>query len=634
MTHIAYDDFVLEIERAAEGGYSVEVSSPAGEARGRLVLPATLDELWAELSRVAGEVRRGRGGAAAGPPVALRRLGTQLFQGLFSGPVRSRFDTCLGMIARQRERGLRLKLRIAPDCAELASLPWEYLYREDTREFLNLSRRTPIVRYLEVPRPVEPLPVEGPLRVLVVIASPRDYPPLDLAREQRLIQQALGEHPEVELDFLDQATPAALQRRLAQRDYHILHYMGHGGFDEQTGQGVLLLEDEEGYGQPLSGEDLGILLRDAPTVRLVFLNACETARVTRQQGQDPFAGVATALVLQGIPAVVAMQFPISDEAALAFAREFYPALAAGYPVDAAVAEGRKAIRLEDPGSMEWGTPVLFMRAPDGVIFRVKPAAVEEEEDRKPAPERPVVPPPVPALHRALSPKTIGIIGGAIVALLLIFVALRAFVFPPGPGRVVKETPSTVIIPTAVLTPIPPLMPTPSPTPTPLPYTVADRFRPIWESLGGAEGRLGNPVGKAVFDDFCAKQSFASGYMFWRNNQLYPGRDYNEIYTIAYTEGNDRAGKRWRVFKDLWAPPTPEYQCMNAKPPLGPKRGFGAIWCDRAEVQQELGKPVQEETTTAGGFQDFAGGVMLWVDLDHAVFVLFEDDHSWQRFDVP
>jgi hypothetical protein len=48
-------------------------------------------------------------------------------------------------------------------------------------------------------------------------------------------------------------------------------------------------------------------------------------------------------VQQGVPAVIAMQFEITDEAAITFAEEFYSATADGYPVDAALAAARKAI---------------------------------------------------------------------------------------------------------------------------------------------------------------------------------------------------------------------------------------------------------------------------------------------------
>src|SRR6185503_16705930 len=81
------------------------------------------------------------------------------------------------------------------------------------------------------------------------------------------------------------------------------------------------------------------------------------------------AGVATNLVRLGIPAVVAMQFEISDEAAITFSSEFYAALVDGLPVDAAVAEARKAMYATS--DVEWATPVLYMRSSNGVLFQLE-----------------------------------------------------------------------------------------------------------------------------------------------------------------------------------------------------------------------------------------------------------------------
>jgi hypothetical protein len=61
-----------------------------------------------------------------------------------------------------------------------------------------------------------------------------------------------------------------------------------------------------------------------------------------------------------------MQFPISDQAAIAFAQTFYERIAQGFPVDAAVAEGRKV--LYSSKQAEWATPVLYLRAKDGMLF--------------------------------------------------------------------------------------------------------------------------------------------------------------------------------------------------------------------------------------------------------------------------
>jgi len=137
---------------------------------------------------------------------------------------------------------------------------------------------------------------------------------------------------------------------------------------------VLVLEDKQGHGWCADSRRIGTILHDHPSLRLVVLNSCEGARNSLT---DPFAGVAAGLIRQGVPAVVAMQFEITDEAAITFAGEFYAALAGGFPVDAAVAEARKAIYIQ-PNDIEWGTPVLYMRSSDGVLFDLaqKPAAEE------------------------------------------------------------------------------------------------------------------------------------------------------------------------------------------------------------------------------------------------------------------
>ena len=111
---------------------------------------------------------------------------------------------------------------------------------------------------------------------------------------------------------------------------------------------------------------MGRLLADHRSLRLALLNSCEGARGSEH---DVFSSTAAILVRRGLPAVVAMQYEITDRAAVEFARSFYEALAEGLPVDAAVAEARKSISLAVTNTVEWGTPVLYMRAPQGAIFQ-------------------------------------------------------------------------------------------------------------------------------------------------------------------------------------------------------------------------------------------------------------------------
>jgi sugar lactone lactonase YvrE len=360
---IAYLDFDLELERDG-ASYRVEVNSPAGQSSGLFVLPFADLEIENFLLRI-GQSRRVMRRMDSPETEAAKAFGARLFDAVFAGEARACLRSSLDEAGRQG-KGLRIRLRLN-DTPELAGLPWEYLYNSSLNRFLALSVETPVVRYLELSERIRPLAVQPPLRVLALIASPRDQAPLDIEREWRRLRDALGDLEArglVTLERLERASLADLQRQLRRGQYHILHFVGHGGFDERTQDGVLLLEDEDGLSYRISGQDLGMLLHDHRSLRLALLNSCDGARASRT---DPFAGTAQSLVQQGLPAVIAMQFEISDDAAIELAREFYGAIADGYPVDAALAEARKTILAAGSG-VEWGTPVLYLRADDARIF--------------------------------------------------------------------------------------------------------------------------------------------------------------------------------------------------------------------------------------------------------------------------
>lgn len=368
-----YEDFNIRILRKRDNGYDVSVDSPAGSANAHIELPADIREAAAQLNKLSGAFRGAEDtttrnmefeGEEERSPA---EIGTALYKALFSGNVGRMYDRSYSSL-QDPESGLRIKLHLNledPEVSKLAQVPWEYVYEKDTMEYLTLSRQTPIVRYIEVQRRPGVHPLEGELRILVVMSSPKGVHPLDLNRERDLIQKTWAGESDVDVDFLENPTRESLLAKLVAREYHVLHYMGHGAHDPVTGAGALVLEDDDGEAVMLDAQTLGTWLRDAPSIRLAFLNACDTGRAGTD---EPFAGVANRLVMAGLPAVVAMQFPISDQAAIDFARAFYPRIVAGFGVDEATAQGRKAILSGKTGSMEWGTPVLYMRAPDGQLF--------------------------------------------------------------------------------------------------------------------------------------------------------------------------------------------------------------------------------------------------------------------------
>ena len=398
-----YKDFVLQLDRAAtQPGFVTRVlHSPAGEAEAPFVNPLShedLDKLWQTAYRVRQAARASRDRSERlGEPLtelSLEEIGERLFRALFRGPVRSCWMRSFSEATRHSGGGLRLKLQLNladPLIAGLAELPWEFLFSPEQGGFLGLQRKTPILRHMRLPLPgSRPLPAR-PIRVLTVLSQPAAMEELSLEEEAGKITAALRALPGVEVFPLHNPTVETLRETLLRQDFQILHFMGHGGFDESSGQGVLCFTGINGALVKVSGALLATHLAGIDSLRLIFVNACETAR---SNTAAPFAGVATALLRAGLPAVIAMQRPVSDDAALEFSRTVYRRLAAGDPIDAAVTEGRLAIFRDNGSLQEWGTPVLFSRAEDGRIF-ASAAPAEQPAPAEPS-EPATVSPPTPA----------------------------------------------------------------------------------------------------------------------------------------------------------------------------------------------------------------------------------------------
>jgi outer membrane protein assembly factor BamD (BamD/ComL family) len=374
-----YQDFVIRIEPANEGVYRVKARASVGEETTTFTRPFEDQEILYFLEIIG----HPRSVLTRGPGPKRRQMtldfGKRLFNAVISGPVRDLYTSAL-QDARRNGKGLRLQLRLA-EAEELADLPWEFLYYR--RRFLALQDSTPVVRYLDLPNPPRPMRVEPPLRILVTISAPDHPQPLNVEGEAANVRQALAplhDRGLVEIDFAPDARLFTLDETMRKADnrgspYHVWHYIGHGEFYERHNSYVLLFCDQANRCDPVDGFDLGNMFGNYPEMRLVLLNTCLGAR---PDPKDPFAGVAAALVESGIPAVIGMQFEIRDDAAIPLAKVFYEAIADGTPVDTALTQARRAVYSLHQG-VDWATPVLFMRSPDGQIFDV--AALEQPVPR-------------------------------------------------------------------------------------------------------------------------------------------------------------------------------------------------------------------------------------------------------------
>ena len=499
MPAYVYDDFEIALTARADGTYDLNAVTPD---RSHFHTTFKMPPTAAELVEAAAGIARVRSRRATAPPTdappgttgtttreapaadgvvsqgdksaSAEQLGAALAGALFADGIGDAYDEARVSNARA-SRGVRLTLSLAGAPA-LLSLPWEFLFRRP--RFLANSRHTPVVRRLDAGVKLDPVPITGTVRILGVVSNPNEFARLDVRAEQRRVEKAVSTMKKagrVELKWLPSATPESLRQALLD-EYHVLHYIGHSSFTEAN-DGAIYLRNADGSAAEVDGTKLANMLSDQNSMRLVVLNSCEGARTTLS---DPYAGVATTLIQLGMPAVVAMQFEISDEAAQLFSAVMYENLVGRRdPIDAAVSEARKAIYVQ-LDQLEWATPVLFMRDPNLALFEfadptpvippAEPADLTDEikeideaakqtggDPSEPGP--PVTPPPGSWAQRLLRKPAVVI--GVVAALAAATIGVVAIVDPdPSTPTTLAPTtpapttaPSTTVAPTTTLVPV-------------------------------------------------------------------------------------------------------------------------------------------------------------------------------------
>ncbi|MDL1898395.1 CHAT domain-containing protein, partial [Anaerolineae bacterium CFX7] len=227
---LQYETLDVLIEKNGAGYVARIVNSPVGQARTSFAPPFTPDELKTFFARVAG--REPTSGSTLSPQQWIEQMGARLFDAVFHDETLMTYRRSRDEAERQA-KGLRVRLRLN-DAPELADLPWEYLYDATRRNYLALSKETPIVRYLELSERVKPLAAPAPINLLAVLASPQDRDALDVEGEWTRLQNALAElvaQNKIRLTRLAPPTLDALRAQLRQAEYHILHFIGHGDYD-------------------------------------------------------------------------------------------------------------------------------------------------------------------------------------------------------------------------------------------------------------------------------------------------------------------------------------------------------------------------------------------------------------------
>ncbi len=352
-----YQDFDVWIIKENER-YRVKTVSTAngkslGEAKGVLSL---------DPNRISAGLKALTGGKV--DSAFLKSFGGYLHENLFRDQIRDLYQQSIGRA--NSKKGVRIRLRIDPP--EISALPWELLYDLGQDCFLATSVAIPLTRYIDLTRAVRDLKTKPPIKVLLVVPANSG---LNVEKEKSVIVaelRKLTERIPIELRVLDGAvTVDLIDRELTkERSYHILHFIGHGSFCND--EAALMINSEKAENELISANSFALYFQDYPSLKLIVLNSCKGAAVS---STEPLRGMAPQLVRKGIPAVIAMQYAITDEDAITFAKGFYLALCgsdmAGR-VDAAVSHARRRICQTSDATVGFATPVLFMRSEKGIIF--------------------------------------------------------------------------------------------------------------------------------------------------------------------------------------------------------------------------------------------------------------------------
>ena len=395
-----------------EGEYDVEVRRSEGMVPDRFTtkIPPDIDDLVQEAQSETGPTRSFRSDTDTLPPEArlfsaddmptLKEVGDRILNCMFDVGNGVAGYEVLGVLKNEIAENDGLELHIDLSRApELSSIPWESMYLKSTDSFLAISKTSNIVRRMDAQRQLPP-PIDRPIRLLVVSANPKEdlNTALEMGNIAKRIDQLISAgKDDFEIETIPNATRQNFRDKVGEFHPHIIHYIGHSSFDDREGEGYLYFETgEKGVSDHVTADELrNMLINDRPW--LVVLNSCESGITSIER---PMAGVAQNLLCRlNIPFVVAMQQPISDDAAISFSQKLYAELTAGETVANAVTAGRSAIFTDADirTKLEIITPALYTTgAADRLHFAeaVTPGPVVESEPVAATPE-PAAPAPTP-----------------------------------------------------------------------------------------------------------------------------------------------------------------------------------------------------------------------------------------------
>ena len=302
-------------------------------------------------------------------------------------------------------------LRLILSANELALLPFELANAPygcpGAGQPLVLQSQCPISLTREVRRVSSedstPVPDSAP-RILFAAASPKGDVPFEahLLALRRAIapwvwssssdqerRQRIREH----LTVLPRATLRQIEDECATGGYSHVHILAHGlDIDQALGKRFgLAFHDsfDSSRADIVEGDRLGKALRTHESIRdsrfarplVVSIAACNAGDVGSVVGAG--ASIAHALHEEGIPLVVASQFPLSFSGSVVLTETLYPGLLWGTDPRNLIVHVRRSLRTHVPDTHDWASVVNYVSFPSKLDdqlreyrFRQAPRALE------------------------------------------------------------------------------------------------------------------------------------------------------------------------------------------------------------------------------------------------------------------
>lgn len=326
------------------------------------------------------------------------RIGDRIFADLLASE-KDVYHILQSSIDESKSKEMAWQLEVKQKDTNLARYPWELMRHKQQHLLLDDSLKLDLARSVEHCQPARPLGISPPLNILYIESRPyvqENWLPQTQHRTiEEVLEDSIEKSGEISLDVLStsrhKSSPEApptfedIIDQIKIKQYHVIHFDGHGTFGRQCPrcrityhphyetctkcfarlndpQGLLQIENLHKQQDWVDTKDLRNLLGQA-SLRLVVLSACSSAKV---YGETVFSGIAPALLEDGVPSVVGMQFSIYEDHANKFMETFYRTLARSGNVRKAMHAGRHKLSRD----RSWYVPVLYLRSLDvtGQLF--------------------------------------------------------------------------------------------------------------------------------------------------------------------------------------------------------------------------------------------------------------------------